>query len=240
MENIALMCAGGVIVMVLSERPDAVKYIRRMMCFRAGQLPFNCLYIACTCIVHRVHRMIAKATDEDDHVGNTHAISFVSREKTKKTDIFQACLTLLADELVVIQGLEPPADVARHTQEVLRHTLERRHCITRARRDKDGSTPVRGVSAITKRRELCSAFLNSDIRGSTVVHYERGCCVNGEGQFCRAVCVSNMGAAIRSAGLLGDAVEGDPSKNRRGSQVEHDAAQLGGEMFWHIHARRWL
>ena len=52
------------------------------------------------------------------------------------------------------------------------------------------------------------------------------------------LCASRMsGLPFGTLGCLGTQSKATPSNNRWGSQVEHDAAQLGGDMFWNIHAR---
>ena len=223
--------------LLLAETPDAVKYIIRMMIYRGTQLPFNVLYMISNCVVHRIHRILALASRRDDNCGDTYAIDFTSKNTHKKKDIYQACAKLVDQELVVIHG-DPPESVARHTSEILEHTIFRQHDITCSRAGADVIfSRKRGASELKNRRRLIETFLNGDVRSPVTVHYERQCCVNADGVFDRQICVQNVTAAYQSAGLLGDGAEGTPSKNRWGSCAAHDSEQVAGAMFHEMHPR---
>ena len=223
--------------MLIGEKPDAVKYVRRMMMFKATVLPLNCSYIPQTCAVHRIHRILALALRED-HCGDTYSIGFVSKNLHKKEDIKQSMEKLVRDELIVIHA-PPHQHNIDHTTSVLEHTISREEGYVRGRAV-DGiqaSDPKRRHKHVLEQRRLILQFLNGDIRSSRVVHYETGCCVDAGGNFDLGICKDNVCNAISTAGLLADLVPGDASKNRWGSCQTHDAAQTAGEMFHQIHSR---
>ena len=131
-------------------------------------------------------------------------------EKTpiRKKDIYQACAKLVDQVLVVIHG-GPPSSVARHTSEILAHTIFWQHDLTcsRARADVIFSRK-RGTSELQDRRRLIETFLNGVVRSPATAYYERQCCVNAGGVFDRQICVQSVTAAYQSTGLLGDGAEG--------------------------------
>jgi hypothetical protein len=75
--GLARICSGQKCVMGM-ELPDGVKYVQRMIHFKAALAPRNYFDPDITCAVHRLHRIIVLSLREDDIVGDDHAIAFVS------------------------------------------------------------------------------------------------------------------------------------------------------------------
>ena len=236
LDSIITLCA-ELVCMLLSEKPDAVKYIKRMMMHKALLLPRNCFYISDSCSVHRIHRITELATREGQHCGDTYSVGFVSKNLHKKQEIDKAKDRLVDEELIVIHA-EPHEHNLQHTSNVLDHTIARSEGIIRGRAGgAEEKTPVQRHKHVVEQRSLILAFLNGDIRANRIVHYENNCCTDGNGIFDMSICKTNVKNAISTAGLLCDKVQGDASKNRWGSCQDHDAAQTAGEMIHQIHPR---
>ena len=222
--------------MILCELPDNATANKREQIFIGNSLPVNCFYPFGNCAVHRVHRIVALARREDDAVGDCHAISFTGQQLDKR-DKIHAAVQGIVSELVVIHG-PPPDEVAHHMKRVLHHTVRRGYGIVRGRL-------VRGQDALSTRRDaasdlrmrLCRTFLNGDIRHDNLVHYEVGCCQGADGNFDMATCQSSVYAAIVEAGIASGSLSDVPSKNRWGSESEHEAEQCAGEMLFGLQRR---
>ena len=130
-ESIDGVCR-GVKSLIFVELPDAAKYVRKCTTVRCIRSPSNCFMPQTTCAVHRLHRIVVNSVDEDEAIGDTHAISFVAHQNQKRSDIRSAKDQLVREELIVIHG-PPPAINLEQLDRVLDHTIGRREGIVRGR-----------------------------------------------------------------------------------------------------------
>jgi hypothetical protein len=170
------------------------------------------------CVVHGLNRTITKAIGEKQTVGDIHAVQYVLRLASRRDALFRSAHMIVQSELEVVHG-PPIQEHLAHSRVVLSHTMLRALEHVRGRLEDGWSLKGPASKSRLVAQEKLLLFVNGDIRQRRVTHYETGCCRDPDtGEFSRAICVSNVTAAIISAGLLGGVESVIPSKSRWGGQ----------------------
>ena len=110
----------------LSQFPDeAASNVRQHAYWEQELKPVkNALFTKGACMLHKLHRVIAKSTKESTLIGHCHAVATVQADTSRRNAMQRATKAFIAEHLHIVHG-EPDPYCARMQEALLSHTILR-------------------------------------------------------------------------------------------------------------------
>lgn len=231
LESISLLAVQVPWTMIV-DVPDNHSANGRRQAETIRRLPRNCLFLGSSCLAHAAHTATVNSTQENDVIGDMHAIGVASSQLANQRKLLQAFWAILEEEFVWHPGCGDPS-WREHSSAVLDGTLLRASHHTQGSLCVGDEEPTdRDLSSIGKLLH----FANGPISSPICQHFEGDC-----GQCrTRAEAMEIFYAAVVEAGLLQGSDANACSKNRWLTMTASNAFQTAGMMFHNVLGRSML
>jgi hypothetical protein len=201
--------------------PDMCPANLRTLAALCENTPRNIFHAEALCAAHKIHRVITTATNEDDIIGDVHAIAFIICLPCHREQLLKALRFVVFRDLVCDLGA--PGPHRRHLDDIWIHCKQRQSKFVKGSIE-DGEALIespeerRLLDAHTK----FTVMINGDPRQSKPQHICNGCCINAD------EAKLNYFSACVECGVVPLASLGTPSKNRWGTCHEVQAQEVFG------------